>query len=117
MFQVIDGLPDTVVALRAVGKVTGEDYRAVLEPAVARATADDAKARLLMVLGADFEGYDLGAVAADAGVGTATTSRPYFCAVVAQRSAKKPVVGTSTLSPGEKRFAMLASHAPLPEAA
>ena len=38
-------------------------------------------------------------------------------AVFAQRSAKKPVCGTSTLSPGEKRFAMLASQAPLPEAA
>ena len=34
-------------------------------------------------------------------------------AVFAQRSAKNPVVGTSTLSPGEKRFAMLASQAPL----
>jgi hypothetical protein len=46
-----------------------------------------------------------------------STSSPYARAVFDQRSAKKPVCGTSTLSPGEKRFAMLASHAPLPEAA
>ncbi len=37
------------------------------------------------------------------------------CSPSSRRSS--PVWGTSTLSPGEKRFAMLASHAPWPEAA
>jgi len=51
------------------------------------------------------------------GAATTSTSSPYCRAVIAQFSEKKPAWHSSTLSPGEKRFAMLASHAPWPEAA
>jgi len=105
MFQAIDGLPDHVVALRAVGKVTGEDYHAVLEPAVARATAGDAKARLLMVLGADFEGYDLGAVAADAGVGLGHMGSFERIAVVTDEGWVQHAIGLfGRMIPGEVRL-------------
>jgi hypothetical protein len=69
MFEPIDGLPEGVVGFRAMGRVSGDDYRSVLAPAVDRATADGRKARLLLELGAGFEGYDPSAVAADAGIG------------------------------------------------
>ena len=69
MFERIDGLPDGVVGLRAVGRVTGDDYRTVLVPAVDAATAGGHKARLLLELGEAFEGYDPSAMAADAGIG------------------------------------------------
>jgi hypothetical protein len=69
MFEPIEGLPEGVIGLRAVGQVTGDDYRTVLTPAVDRATAGGRKARLLLELGQGFEGYDPSAVAADAGVG------------------------------------------------
>jgi hypothetical protein len=69
MLEPIEGLPDGVVGLRAVGRVTGDDYTTVLVPAVDKATVGGRKARLLLDLGDAFEGYDPTAVAADAGVG------------------------------------------------
>lgn len=69
MFEPIEGVPGHVVALRAVGKVTGEDYASVLVPAVDAAKAGGGKVRLLLELGEAFEGYDASAIAADAGVG------------------------------------------------
>jgi hypothetical protein len=69
MFQIIDGMPESVVAVRGVGRVTGDDYRTVLDPAIDRATADGRKARLYLELGEAFEGYDASAMLADASVG------------------------------------------------
>jgi hypothetical protein len=69
VFERIEGLPGGVVGLRAVGRVTGDDYRNVLVPAVDEATAGGRKARLLLDLGEGFEGYDASAMTADAGVG------------------------------------------------
>ena len=69
MFEPIEGFGDGIVAMRAVGKVTGDDYRHVLAPAVAKATAGGRKARLLLELGAGFDGYDPGAILADTSLG------------------------------------------------
>jgi hypothetical protein len=69
MFEPIDGFADSVVAVRGVGHVTADDYRAVLVPAVRRATAGGRRARLLLVLGDGFEGYDPSAMLADAELG------------------------------------------------
>jgi hypothetical protein len=68
-FEPIDGLGDNVVALKAVGRVSAEDYRDMLAPAVERATAGGRKARLLLDLGDSFESYDFSAIFADAGLG------------------------------------------------
>jgi hypothetical protein len=70
MFETIDGFGDEVVALRGTGTVTGDDdYETVLTPAIERATAGGRKAKLLLELGDGFEGYDPGAILADATVG------------------------------------------------
>jgi len=69
MFERIDGFGEGVVALRAVGRVTAEDYRDVLEPAIAHANMGGRKARLLLELGTEFEGYEPSAMMADAKVG------------------------------------------------
>jgi hypothetical protein len=69
VFEPIEGLPEGVVGLRAVGRVTGDDYRTVLVPAVDEATTGGHKARLLLELGDGFEGYDPSAMTADAGIG------------------------------------------------
>ncbi len=42
MFERIDGFPAGTIAIRATGTVTADDYKAVLAPAVAAATADGA---------------------------------------------------------------------------
>jgi SpoIIAA-like len=69
MLEPIERFDANFVALRGTGTVTGDDYRQVLQPAVEHATAGGAKARLLLELGEGFEGYDAGALMADAGVG------------------------------------------------
>ncbi len=69
MFQTIDGMPGTVIAVRAVGRVTADDYRTVLTPAIDRATTDGRKARLYLELGEGFDGYDPSALLADTTVG------------------------------------------------
>ncbi|HET7488488.1 MAG TPA: STAS/SEC14 domain-containing protein [Acidimicrobiales bacterium] len=53
--------PEGVLAFRAVGKVTEEDYRDVLTPAVQALIAERGEVRLLYVLGDEFEGYASGA--------------------------------------------------------
>ena len=58
-----------MVALRGTGTVTGDDYKTVLAPAIERATTGGRKAKLLLELGDGFEGYDPGAILADATVG------------------------------------------------
>jgi hypothetical protein len=69
MFQLIDTMPDGVVAVRAVGRVSAQDYQTVLTPAIERATSGGRKARLYLELGTGFEGYDASAIVADARMG------------------------------------------------
>jgi hypothetical protein len=41
VFVLMDGFPAHVVAVRAVGRIKGEDYGSVLAPAVAQATVGE----------------------------------------------------------------------------
>jgi SpoIIAA-like len=59
MVERIEGLPAGVVGLRASGKLTRDDYRNVLEPALKQAI-DSGEARVLFVL-PDFDGLEPGA--------------------------------------------------------
>jgi len=69
MLEIIDGMPDSVIAVRGVGKVSGDDYREVLDPAIERATSHGRKVRFYLELGDGFEGYEPSAMLADASVG------------------------------------------------
>ena len=64
MIKVIDNMPPGTIGLEAVGKVTEDDYRDVLVPAVG-AALERGDVRLLYVLGEDYESYAPGAVWAD----------------------------------------------------
>lgn len=64
MLERISDLPDSVVGIRALGEVTGDDYRNVLTPAVEDALEGGHKVRLLYVLGEDVKGLGLTAGAA-----------------------------------------------------
>jgi len=56
MIKVLDDMPPGTVGLEAVGKVSADDYRDVLAPAVQDALARK-DVRLLYVLGKDFDSY------------------------------------------------------------
>jgi hypothetical protein len=68
MFET-EGMPAGVIAVRAVGRATAADYRAVMNPAIEQATEGGRKARLYIELGEGFEGYDSSAILADTALG------------------------------------------------
>ena len=59
MIERMDDMPAGVIGLRASGKLTRDDYREVLEPALKEAT-DSGEARVLFVL-PDFDRLEAGA--------------------------------------------------------
>jgi SpoIIAA-like len=65
MIRTIETMPPGTIGLEAVGKVTDDDYRDVLIPAVSEAL-QRSDVRLMYVLGEDFDSYSPGAVWADA---------------------------------------------------
>jgi hypothetical protein len=69
VIEVIEGLPDGVVGLEAVGEVTSDDYSSVAFPAVEDALSRHKKISLLHVLGERFTGYAAGGGWADAKLG------------------------------------------------
>jgi SpoIIAA-like len=64
LIKIIQDMPAGTIGLEAVGKVTDEDYRNVLVPAISSAVERN-DVRLLYVLGDAFDTYSPGAVWAD----------------------------------------------------
>ena len=64
MIKIIQNMPAGTIGLEAVGKVTDDDYRDVLMPAISAALERN-DVRLLYVLSEDFRSYSPGAVWAD----------------------------------------------------
>jgi len=73
MIERMDDAPSEVIGLRASGKLTREDYRNVLEPALKEAI-DSGEARVLFVL-PDFDGVERGAWLEDVKTGLAVEFR------------------------------------------
>ncbi len=61
MLEPIADAPDGVVAMRAVGQFTIDDYLAVVEPRVAELEGGHGNLRLVLELGTDFTGFGEGA--------------------------------------------------------
>jgi hypothetical protein len=66
MIELLEDLPAGVIGFRAVGTVTAEDYREVLDPAIEDALAFSGKLDFVIVLGEEFDHYSLGAMLEDA---------------------------------------------------
>ncbi len=60
--------PAGVLAFKAVGEVSLDDYSQVLKPELDIATAGGRKLRALIVIGPEFTGYDKGAKLEDLGL-------------------------------------------------
>jgi hypothetical protein len=67
MVETIADMPPGTIGFRAVGELTGEDYREVLEPAL-RAALEAGEVRMLFVVPDKFE-MDTGALIEDAKTG------------------------------------------------
>jgi SpoIIAA-like len=69
MIRVIEDMPEGTVGIEAVGKVTEDDYKNVMIPALSEAL-ERKDARIMYVLGDDFESYAPGAIWQDIKLGT-----------------------------------------------
>jgi hypothetical protein len=69
MLETIQPSANNIVAIRATGKVTGDDYETVLIPLIETKLKSHAKIRLLFQLGPEFEGYEAGAMWDDTKIG------------------------------------------------
>jgi len=104
MLTLMAGLPANVVGIEAVGKVQADDYRTVLEPALAEAGKGGGKMRMLYLLGADYEGYSAGAMWEDTKLGKHDFNRFDRIAVVTDHNVMADAIRVfGWLVPGEVR--------------
>jgi hypothetical protein len=69
MIAVMSGFPEGTLGFKISGHVTGEDYDAVLTPAIDKAIEEHDRVKLLVQVGPDFEGYSLDAAWDDTRLG------------------------------------------------
>jgi hypothetical protein len=104
MIERIDDMPAGTVGLRAWGKLTKEDYRETLEPALSEAVASG-ELRLVFVL-TDFEGLEPGAWIEDVKTGLRVWVRDHsawkrFALVTDVEWVAKAMHTFTWLTPGE----------------
>lgn len=82
MITLLEGFPDHVVAVRASGQVTTQDYDNVLVPAVEKMLTQHQKLRFYYEFAPGFSGMDLGAMFQDLRVGIGHLSQWERIAIV-----------------------------------
>ena len=97
--------PDTVRAMKAVGKISKADHDSVLEPAAHEMLERLGELRFVDALGAEFEGYSFGAGWEDAKLGLGHLTKWKRCAVVTDKECVHHVVGAfAWMMPGETKL-------------
>lgn len=105
MIELIEGLPDAVVGLEAIGEVQSADYEAIAAPAVRHALERHPKIRLIHVLDDRFTGYTAGGAWQDAMLGLAHPRSFDRIAVVTDAASIRRLVEFAGWSiPGELRL-------------
>ena len=64
MIEALDGMQPGTIGFKAIGRLSAEDYRDVLVPAL-KAAIDEGGIRAVFAVGSEYEGFDLGAVEQD----------------------------------------------------
>lgn len=82
MIETVTGFPDNVIAFAAKGRVSKQDYDAVLTPAIEAALQKHEKIRCYYDLGTQFSGMDAGAAWEDFKLGIGHLTRWEKVAVV-----------------------------------
>lgn len=82
MIEIIDGFPDSVIALTAVGRITAQDYDRLVIPKIEETLKRHPKVRLYYELSPKFTGVDAGAAWKDFRLGVEHLTRWERMAVV-----------------------------------
>jgi GH18 family chitinase len=105
MIELVEGLPDAVVGLEAVGEVESADYETIAAPAVKHALERHRKIRLIHVLDDRFTGYTAGGAWQDAVLGLAHPRSFDRIAVVTDSESIRRLVSLGGWSmPGELKL-------------
>ena len=109
MIRLLGDMPAGVLGLEAIDDVEEEDYRNVIVPAVEAAIAEHGKARLVYVLGPEFDEYEGEAVWQDLKLGVSHPAAFERIAVVTDARWAGPAIKIfSVLWPGQARAFPLA---------
>jgi hypothetical protein len=101
MIELLEG-PPNVLVVRAVGRLTKDDYQTVLEPAVERFVGDHGELRAVIVVGDEFDSFAPSAAWEDTKFGIAHWGKWKRCAVVTDKDwAKHGVHIFGWMMPGE----------------
>ena len=104
MLELIEGMPEGIVGVRATGKVTAQDYRDGVVPAIERALEVRPKLRMVYELGADFPGVELGAAWEDARLGMHHLTKFERVAIVTDADwLRRTIHATAVFIPGQVR--------------
>ena len=105
MIELIDGLPDGVVGLVAIGQIESADYDTVAAPAVKKALEAHPRIRVIHVLDDRFDGYTAGGAWQDAVLGIAHPRSFDRIAVVSDADSIRRLVTVAGWSiPGEVKL-------------
>jgi hypothetical protein len=83
MPEILKDLPAGIDGVRAIGKISGEDYKSVVEPMLFDARKHGRRVRFLYEFGPDFEAFAAGGSWADTKVGLSSMRLLDGCAIVA----------------------------------
>lgn len=85
MLEKLSDVPEDIVGVKAIGKVTREDYENVFVPMLDGARREGRRLRFLYQVGPEFEGFTPGAAWEDAKLGLRSLRSFVGCAVVTDR--------------------------------
>ena len=94
MLKLISDLPATVVCVKATGRVSKEDYRKVLLPALKELYSRTGHVSLLLLIETKLKNYSIGAWMEDAKTGLRYFSKWHRVAIVSARKGIKRFTNT-----------------------
>lgn len=114
MIQILNDVPDNIVAFKAIGEVDKNDYEKTLIPAVDAHVKKHGKINFLLILDTSLKNFTIGALLKDLGLGLKHFTKWHKMAIVSESEAINNFTDAfSYVSPGEaKGF----THAEIDEA-
>jgi stage II sporulation SpoAA-like protein len=104
VIRILRDLPDNVLGIEAIGKVTDDDYENILAPAIQNMRSRDKEIRIVYVLGKEFDGWTTGAAWEDTKLGLSELRAWQKIAIVSDKDwVRHTVKAIGWMMPGDVR--------------